>query len=134
MAITIGLKALALWFGILVLAVLNGTLREKAFIPLVGSFPAFIASGTILSVCIFLVAYLATPWYGALSSPQWLAIGLFWFLLTLAFEFGFGRCVQHKDWPELFEAYTFKGGNIWSLVLVVRSTAPSLNSWNRSSR
>ena len=126
MAATIWLKVFVLWIAILVLAMLNGTLREKALIPVIGSFGAFIASGIILSGCIFFVAYVAAPWYGALSSSQCLSIGLFWFLLTLAFEFGFGRFVQHKDWPQLFEAYTFKGGNIWPLVLVAAALSPWL--------
>ncbi len=120
------LKAVALWFAILVLAILNGTLREKALIPVLGSFSGFIASGAILSICIFLVAFAAAPWYGLLSSREWLLIGAFWLLLTLAFEFSFGLFVQHKTLAELFEAYTFRGGNLWPLVLVVTFISPYL--------
>jgi len=126
MAATIWLKAFALWSAILVLAMLNGALRERLLVPAMGSFGAFIASGTILSGCIFLVAFLAAPWYGRPPSPQWLLVGLFWLLLTLVFEFGFARFVQDKSWPELFEAYTFKGGNIWPLVLVAALISPWL--------
>ena len=118
------LKALALWFGILVLAVVNGTLREKVLLPTLGNTGGFICSGLILSICIFGVALAATPWYGQLTSNQWLLIGAFWLVLTLIFEFSFGRFVQHKSWAELFQAYTFKGGNIWPLVLLVTFIAP----------
>jgi len=120
------LKALVLWFGILVLAVLNGTLREKLLIPRLGSFAGLISSGTILSLCIFLVACAAVPWWGPLPVRQWLWIGAFWLLLTLVFEFGFGRMVEHKTWTELLEAYSFKGGNIWPLVLVATLISPWL--------
>ena len=120
------LKAFILWFAILVLAMLNGILREIALVPAMGSFGAFIVSGVILSACIFTVAFLAAPWYGRLPSADWLLVGLFWLLLTLAFEFGFGRFLQHKSWVDLFEAYTFKGGNIWPLVLVAILIAPWL--------
>ena len=123
---TVCLKAFALWFAILVLAMLNGTLREKLLIPAMGPFGAFIASGIILSVSVFAVAFFAAPWYGPLSSTHWLLIGLFWLLLTLAFEFCFGRFVQHKSWAELAEAYTFKGGNVWPLVLIATLAAPWL--------
>jgi hypothetical protein len=129
---SVWLKALALWVAVLVLAMLNGTLREKALIPAMGSFGAFIASGTILSACIFIVAFFAAPWYGKLSSPQWLLVGVFWLLLTLAFEFGFGRFVQDKPWAELVEAYTFKGGNIWPLVLIATLISPWLMAKWRS--
>ena len=83
-----------------------------------------ILSGVILSVSIFLVALIAAPWYGPLSSRQWYLVGLFWLLLTLAFEFGFGRVVQHKTWAELFDAYTFQGGNIWPIVLITTLLSP----------
>jgi hypothetical protein len=123
---SVWLKALALWFVILVLAILNGTLREKTLVPNMGTIGALITSGAILSGCIFIVAFLAAPWYGQISSVQWLLVGLFWLVLTLAFEFAFGRIVQHKPWSELLEAYTFKGGNIWPLVLIATAISPWL--------
>ena len=131
MTVRIGLKALALWFAILAFAMLNGTVREGLLIPALGPFGAFIASGALLSACIFTVAYLAAPWYGLLSSAQCLLVGLFWLVLTLAFEFGFGRLVQGKPWGELWEAYTFAGGNIWPLVLVVAFLSPWLAAKSR---
>lgn len=120
------LKALLLWFIILALAILNGMLREELLIPAVGGVAAFIASGVILAICIFAVALTASPWYGPLTSHQWLLIGAFWLLLTLVFEFGFGRIVQHKTWIELFQAYTFREGNIWPMVLIVTFISPWL--------
>ena len=118
------LKAAALWFAVLALAMANGIAREKVLVPAIGPFAALVASGIILSACVFLVALAAAPWYGRLSSMRWLGVGVFWLAMTLAFEFGFGRLVQHKGWTELFEAYTLKGGNIWPLVLLVVLLAP----------
>ncbi len=126
MALSVWAKAAVLWCGILVLAILNGALRDKVLVSSVGSFGAFVASGVILSGCIFAVAFLSAPWYGRLSAAQWFVVGCFWLLLTLAFEFGFGYYVQHKPWAELLQAYTFKGGNVWSLVLVVTLFSPWL--------
>ena len=126
MPISLWLKALALWSGILLLAMLNGVLRERVLIPAMGSFGALTASGILLSVCIFAVALVAAPWYGPVRSLQCLLIGGLWLLLTLVFEFGFGRFVQHKNWPELFQAYMFEGGNIWPVVLVVTLISPWL--------
>lgn len=120
------LKAAVLWFAILALAMANGTLREKMLVPALGPFAALVTSGIILSGCIFLVAVLAAPWYGRLGSAQWLGVGALWLAMTLAFEFGFGRLVQHKGWTELFQAYTFKGGNMWPVVLLVVLLAPWL--------
>jgi hypothetical protein len=124
--VPVWLKALVPWLAILVLAILNGILREKALLPALGPFGAHIASGTLLSGCIFAVAFLASRWYGRLSFAQWWLVGLFWLVLTLAFEFAFGRLVQHKPWAELLEAYTFQGGNLWPLVLVATLVSPWL--------
>jgi uncharacterized membrane protein (DUF485 family) len=122
----IWLKALALWSVILVLAVANGALRESVLLPLWGLPAAQIASGAILSGCILAVAFVGTPWYGGLSQTQSWIIGVAWLLLTLLFEFGFGRFVQQSSFAELLEAYTFSGGNIWPIVLVVTFAAPWL--------
>ena len=97
-----------LWLAILVLAILNGALREAILIPAFGSFAGLIASGATLSICKFLVALTTVSWYGPPSPHQWFLVGLFWFLLTVMFEFGFGRFAQHKQWVELFDAYTFR--------------------------
>lgn len=64
------LKALVLWLAILGLAMGNGMLREGVLIPALG--------GALLSVCIFLVALAGAPWYGPLSSRQWLRVGALW--------------------------------------------------------
>lgn len=126
MTLSVWIKSLVPWFGILVLAILNGILREKRLIPVLGTSSALIASGAILSFCIFAVTFVVVPWYGRLPSAQWLLIGLFWLLLTLIFEFAFGRLIQGKPWRELLAAYTFEGGNIWPLVLVAMLLAPWL--------
>lgn len=120
------LKALLVWCAVLIFAVVNGALREKFLIPIIGSSGALMASGAILSGCIFSVAVLAAPWYGPLSTSRWLLVGFSWLVLTLAFEFSFGRFVQHKPWPELLQAYTFTGGNIWPLVLLATFISPWL--------
>jgi hypothetical protein len=117
-------KALALWAGILTIAVVNGILREKALVPVLGAFTALTASGIILSGCIFLAAFFAARWLGRLGSAQYWVIGLSWLLLTLLFEFGFGLFVQQQNWTDLLQAYAFKGGSIWPVVLVVTLVSP----------
>lgn len=125
MTTSIWLKAAALWLAILALAIVNGVVRERFLIPALGGFAGLIASGGVLSVAIFFVAFAGAPWYGPLAPAQWLFIGLLWLLLTLVFEFGFGFA-RHKPLTEILGAYTFRGGNIWPLVLIVTLVAPWL--------
>jgi len=118
-------KTLVVWVGILFLAVANGVLREAVLIPGIGPTPGLFLSGILLSVLIFGVTYLTLPWIEAQNTKQLAAIGLGWLGLTLVFEFSFGL-LQGKPLTVLLAAYTFKGGNIWSLVLLVTATAPYL--------
>ena len=101
-------------------------LREAVLLPRLGAPGALVLSGLLLSLCIVAVAVLLVPRLGPLAIGQRLGVGVFWLVLTLAFEFGFGRLVQRRSWPQLLEAYTFQGGNIWPVVLVVTLLAPLL--------
>ena len=125
-AASMWLKAVVLWAVILVLAIANGFLREALLIPTFGRFTGLLASGLALSLLIFLVAALAAPWFNAQRARSYWNIGALWLVLTLAFEFAFGRLVQGKPWHELLQAYTFSGGNIWPLVLVTALLSPRL--------
>lgn len=118
------LKALLIWLVLCVVAFVNGGLREALLLPLLGKPVAFLLSGALLSLCIVAVAALWVPRLGLLGTGQSLGVGLLWLLLTLAFEFGFGRFVQGKSWSQLLEAYTFRDGNIWPVVLAVTFLAP----------
>jgi hypothetical protein len=123
---TIAVKAFAVWIGILVLAIANGMLREAVLIPALGKPTGLILSGVLLSGLILVVAYFALPWFGRTSPASYAAIGCAWLCLTLAFEFTFGRLIQGKPWSQLLEAYSFKDGNIWPMVLLITALAPYL--------
>lgn len=124
MTFGIVIKALTVWLGILVLAIANGILREAIIIPMLGQPLGFTLSGALLSILILVVAYLALPWIGRASGAIYIGLGLGWLYLTLVFEFTFGHLVQGKSWPELLDAYSFKDGNIWPVVLLAVALAP----------
>ena len=120
------LQSLLAWLVILALAIANGVLREELLIPAIGTPGGLILSGVLLSLLIVLVAYGLVRFTRHLTAPRSVLIGALWLGLTLAFEFSFGRYVQHKSWAELLDAYTFKEGNIWPVVLAVTLLAPYL--------
>jgi hypothetical protein len=125
MAVQVAARALTVWMAILVLAVFNGIVRESVLVPALGSAPGLFLSGLLLSCFILVVAFLALPWLGARSTRQLLLVGIGWVSLTLVFEFSFGW-LQGMNLDELLSAYTFEGGNIWPLVLLVTAVAPWL--------
>jgi hypothetical protein len=118
------LKAIAMWVLIMVFAVLNGALRQATLLPNMPAPAAFVLSGILLSLCIVVIAFMFVRRLGPVGTAGSVYVGLLWLLLTVAFEFGFGRLVLHKSWPTLLEPYTFKDANLWPLVLVVVLFAP----------
>ncbi|HEX5093969.1 MAG TPA: hypothetical protein VFV84_14895, partial [Burkholderiales bacterium] len=120
------LKALALWLLILVFAVANGGVREAVLLKAFARDTAFTVSGLLLVACILAIAILSIPWLGRLTYPQYALVGGLWLLLTLAFEFGFGLLVRGGTLDSLLDAYRFKDGNIWPVVLVVVAIAPTI--------
>lgn len=128
MAIPFVVKILLAWCILMLVAVANGLLREKALAPLVGERRALPLSGIILSILIVGVTQALLPWLGPLSARGLWFLGVFWLLLTVIFEFVFGRLVAEQSWPQLLKAYDPSGGNLWLLVLATTAAAPWLAS------
>ena len=118
------LKSTIVWAGIAVLAIMNAILRELVFSPMFGSVAGLAMSGIMLSVLIIFTAYLASGWIGDISVRISWFIGFYWLTLTLIFEFGLGLFVLDQPFSEIMKAYTFEGGNLWLLVLIVILITP----------
>lgn len=122
------LRALLAWLGFAVLAVACGAARVALVQPLAGEAAAHVL-GT-LAVCALLVwligKFAARERLRAM--PRLLALGAFWALLTMAFEFGFGRWVAGHSWERLLADYDLMSGRIWVLVLLTMLLGPLLAS------
>lgn len=127
MTISITIKAFAVWIGILLLAIANGVFREVFLIPTLGEISGLILSGVLLSIFILFVVYFALPWIGKTVAVNYVLIGISWLCMTLFFEFTFGYA-QGKSWQQLFDAYLFKDGNIWPIVILITALAPYLSA------
>lgn len=119
-----GGKALLIWLCIFIIAIANGALREAVLTPVLGKVSGVVLSGILLSIAILSVSYFMLPWIGASTLKEYFTVGLGWLFLTIFFEFIFGHIIQGKPLSNLIEAYTFKGGNIWPIVLIVTAIAP----------
>ena len=112
-------RALLIWLGILLLANINGAVRELWLIPALGPTPGRALSTILLSGLVFLVSWLSITWIAPLTPRDALLVGSVWLVLTLGFEFLVGHYVFHKPWAELTEDYHVLRGRIWPLVLLV---------------
>jgi hypothetical protein len=112
------------WFGMMVLAIANGAIREFMYRPYVGELAAHQISTIILLVLYTLyLAILMSRWPVNAASQAWI-IGGMWLLLTLLFEFGFGHFVTGSSWDKLLHDYNLLAGRVWVFVPVWIFTGP----------
>ena len=105
------------WLGGPLIGIANGTLREVAYKDRVGELTAHqISTGSAIALFAGYFELLARRRPLA-STREALEVGVAWLALTVAFEFGFGRCVAHTSWRELLADYDLRKGRLWPLVL-----------------
>lgn len=119
-------KSIVIWFVLMVLAILNGTVRVKLIIPFTGLTPGLAISTVMLCALILLATWMSIPWMGPRDARQAWSVGLLWLAMTLGFEFLAGHFLFKKPWPELLVDYDITKGRIWVLVPVVTVLAPWL--------
>lgn len=117
-------KALLFWFLLMVLAIVNGTVRLKLIIPFTGLTAGLCISTVLLCALILFATWLGIGWIGPSNAKQAWGIGVFWLTLTLAFEFGAGHFLFKKSWSELLLDYDLTQGRIWVMVPIVTALAP----------
>jgi hypothetical protein len=118
------LRAVIVWFGILVLASLNGAARGGWLIPRLGETMGRAVSTVILCGLVFFVSWLTIGWIRPTSSGEALKVGVVWLLLTLAFEFLVGHYVFGNTWSALLADYDLSRGRIWIAALVLTLLSP----------
>jgi hypothetical protein len=117
-------KAIAIWLMLMVTESLNGTIREFWLMPRLGKVQArrvaFI-TGTLL---ILAIATLMSSWLGISQTPQLLAVGVLWLILTVGFEAALGRWGFGYSWQRIIADYNLFQGGLMSIGLVVLILAP----------
>jgi hypothetical protein len=119
--------ALGVWVIFVVLAIINGAIRERFYKPKLGDLSAHRISTIILIVVIFIGTYLFLKLIKLeYTQKDLILIGLIWLAMTIIFEFVFGHYVMGNPWDRLLADYNILKGRIWSLVLVAETFAPIL--------
>ncbi len=119
------LKYFIAWFPMLILAILNGTLREFGFKKYFSELTAHQLSTVTLLILFTASMAFMVKMFPPESSSQALWLGLFWMVLTLIFEFGFGR-LQGNSWEKLLQDYYIWKGRIWVLIPIALAIGPYL--------
>ena len=125
------LYATLTWLLFAALAVGLGALRVVFLEPLTGE-PVAHVLGTLVGCALFFALIfrfvrrtgLGAP--GARAKARLVALGLFWTLATIAFEFGFGRLAMRHSWERLLADYNLFRGRLWSVFLAALALSPYL--------
>lgn len=115
--------AFLIWVMIIPIAILNGGFREYVLVKL-GMF-ARPLSGIILSVCIFVVAYLLVPKIKNCAKRDYILFGVMWFILTNLFDLS-SYIKNGEGFAGLIQAYNIFTGNTWMLVVLSALLSPML--------
>lgn len=118
------IKAFVLWILMAFLAVGNGVVRNFLITPYLGD-PAAHWLGTLTAlILLFGAMYLILPWVGPRTRGHLWGIGLFWLILTMAFEFLAGHYLFGNPWDKLLADYNLIRGRVWVTVLLLQLFGP----------
>ena len=115
------LQAILIWILIIPIAILNGGLREYVLVKL-GNL-ALPLSGIILSLCIFVVAYLLVPKIKNCTKKDYIFFGVMWFILTNLFDL-IAYINAGVGFAGLVQSYNILTGNTWLLVVLTALFSP----------
>lgn len=119
------LKSILIWVLMIPFAILNGGLREFVLNNLLGRKLALPLSGVLLSLIIFLIAYLFVSKLKITESKSCCIIGLIWMSLTLIFEFTM-NIWSGMSLSDMLAVYNPMTGNLWILVISTTVISPLL--------
>lgn len=120
------LKYFFLWFPMVVIAILNGVIRQGFYLSFLDELSAHQLS--VLSGIIFFSIYIwfITGKWQLNSYNQTILIGFMWLIMTILFEFVFGHYVMGHSWEKLFHDYNFFAGRLWVIVLLWITISPTI--------
>lgn len=121
------INALIPWVALVILAIINGTIRQKVLLPKVGEQKAHVI-GTITFILVqFFVIYFYIQLNSITETSTLLILSMYWIVLTVLFEFVFGHYVMKHPWEKLFADYNILKGRLWILVLINNLVAPLIS-------
>jgi hypothetical protein len=119
-------RYLLIWVGLVVLAIINGAIRQETYGKLMSELSAHQLS-TITGILLFgIFIWVMTGYWSIQSARQSILIGFMWLIMTILFEFVFGHLVMGHPWSKLFHDYNLLQGRVWVLVLIWTAVAPYL--------
>jgi hypothetical protein len=115
--------AAVFWLIFAGVATSAGIVRETWLVPRIGELPAH-QVGTLLVCGIFLAVIAVFIRRTRPSAQEARSIGVWWVLVAIAFEFGFGHYVDGLSWGRLLADYDLSRGRLLLLVWLTVGVGP----------
>ena|ERR671913_1710055 len=100
------------WFGIVVLGLINATVRQVVYARYVGELDAHQISTLTFAILVGLYALALSGFLKLSSAGEAIGVGLMWMVLTIVFEFALGRYVVGDPWGKLVHDYNLLEGRV----------------------
>lgn len=98
-------KYFVAWFGVVILGLLNATIRQVVYANYVGELAGHQISTLTFAVLVGLYTWVLSGFLKLTSPGEAIGVGLMWMVLTVIFEFGLGRYVVGDSWGKLLGDY-----------------------------
>ena len=118
------LKYFLAWFPLVIFGLLNATIRQVVYARYVSELTAHQISTLTICVVVDIYAWVLSSIWNLQSPGQAIGVGLMWMMLTILFEFGFGRYVVGDSWASLLRDYDVLEGRVWGLFVLWVGLAP----------
>jgi hypothetical protein len=100
----------------MILAIINGAARDLLYLSKLGKEKAHALSTLTLMIVILIFTIVFQKLKYIENLNESMLIGVWWFILTLAFEFLAGHYLFKRSWKELLENYKINEGKLWILI------------------
>lgn len=118
------LKCLVIWLVIALAETLHGIARVKFLNRRLGNKRARQITVVTGSAIIIGIAWVLVPWIGITTVAESLAIGGFWVVLMIAFDFGIGRFVFRMKWKRIAADFNPSRGGYLAFGMLALLLAP----------
>lgn len=121
-------SSLKFWFVLLALALINATIRETTYKPLltpyIGAWAHQISSLTGIILFFLAIYFFLKKTKHKYHQKDLVNIGLIWILMTIIFESFMNIFIRHLNFQQVLQTYYFWQGDTWFFVLLSLLTSP----------
>lgn len=122
------IRSFIIWLLIIFAESIHGTLRTILLEPRIGGFRARQISVFTGALIILTITFFFIRWISAREVSQFIKIGVFWVISTIAFEIILGRFILDASWERIFSDYKIWEGGLMPIGLLCLIFTPLITA------